>query len=218
VEKYPIGSKIKGKVRNLTDFGAFVEVEEGIDGLIHISDLSWNKRVKHPSEVLKKGDDVEAVILKIDTENQRLSLGLKQLAPNAYDDFFAIHRVGEILDGKIARLTDFGAFVELEEGVEGLVHISEIARERVENAEDHIKTDQAVRVKIIRLEPQDKKIGLSIKAVADGEEADMMSTYQSSGSGGGASLGEISAANAEDGTGKAKKPRKSRATKEADAE
>ena len=119
VEKYPVGSKIKGKVRNLTEFGAFVEVEEGIDGLIHISDLSWTKRVKHPSEVLKKGDVVEAVVLNIDAENQRLSLGLKQLATDMWDEFFAHHKVGDIVEGKIVRLTNFGAFVELARGHRG---------------------------------------------------------------------------------------------------
>ncbi|MGH9365312.1 MAG: S1 RNA-binding domain-containing protein, partial [Thermoanaerobaculia bacterium] len=195
-QKYRIGDRITGKVRNLTDFGAFVEVEEGIDGLIHISDLSWNKRIKHPSEVLKKGDTVEAVILKIDTDNQRLSLGLKQLAPNAYDDFFVIHRVGEILQGRVARLTDFGAFIELEEGVEGLVHVSEIAHERVEKPEDRIQPEHSVRVKIILIYTQEKKIGLSIKAVSVEEDGDLVASYGSSGGSGGASLGELASSNA----------------------
>ncbi|PYT07069.1 MAG: 30S ribosomal protein S1, partial [Acidobacteria bacterium] len=215
-QKYRVGDRITGKVRNLTDFGAFVEVEEGIDGLIHISDLSWNKRVKHPSELVKKGDMVETVILKIDTENQRLSLGLKQLAPNAYDDFFAVHRVGEVLEGKVARLTDFGAFIELEEGVEGLAHVSEIARERIEKPEDRIHPDQPVKVKIIRLDPQEKKIGLSIRAVLEDEEADLLSGYGSSGEPGGASLAEISSANAPmepEGTEPAKPRRKSKTSR-----
>ena len=124
-EKYPVGTRIKGKVRNLTEFGAFVEVEEGIDGLIHISDMSWSKRVKHPSEVLKKGDVVEAMVLSIDAENQRLSLGLKQLATDIWDDFFGRHKVGTIVEGKVTRMTNFGAFVELDEGIEGLIHVSE---------------------------------------------------------------------------------------------
>ena len=203
-QKYRVGDRINGKVRNLTDFGAFVEVEEGIDGLIHISDLSWNKRVKHPSEVLKKGDTVDAVILKIDTENQRLSLGLKQLAPNAYDDFFAIHRVGEVLEGKVARLTDFGAFIELEDGVEGLVHVSEIARERVEKPEDRIQPDQPVTVKIIRLDAHEKKIGLSIKAVVEDQDADAYGSYSAGGTGG-ASLAEIASSNEEQGGGRRRK-------------
>src|SRR5829696_7217223 len=124
-EKYPVGTKIKGKVRNLTEFGAFVEVEEDIDGLIHISDMSWSKRVKHPSEVLKKGDVVEAMVLSIDAENQRLSLGLKQLATDIWDDFFSRHHVGGLIEGKVTRMTNFGAFVELDEGIEGLIHVSE---------------------------------------------------------------------------------------------
>ena len=124
-EKYPVGSKIQGKVRNLTEFGAFVEVEEDIDGLIHISDMSWSKRIKHPSEVLKKGDVVEAMVLNIDAENQRLSLGLKQLATDIWDDFFSRHHVGDTIEGKVVRMTNFGAFVELDEGIEGLIHVSE---------------------------------------------------------------------------------------------
>ena len=124
-EKYPVGTRIKGKVRNLTEFGAFVEVEEDIDGLIHISDMSWSKRIKHPSEVLKKGDVVEAMVLSIDAENQRLSLGLKQLATDIWDDFFSRHQVGATIEGKVVRMTNFGAFVELDEGIEGLIHVSE---------------------------------------------------------------------------------------------
>ncbi len=125
-EKYPVGSKIVGKVRNLTEFGAFVEVEDDIDGLIHISDMSWSKRIKHPSEVLKKGDKVEAMVLNIDAENQRLSLGLKQLATDIWDDFFSRHQVGQTIEGKVVRVTNFGAFVELDEGIEGLIHVSEL--------------------------------------------------------------------------------------------
>ncbi len=124
-EKYPIGTNITGKVRNLTEFGAFVEVEEGIDGLIHISDMSWSKRLKHPSEALKKGDTVEAMVLNIDAENQRLSLGLKQLQTDIWDEFFTAAPVGDAVEGKVVRMTNFGAFVELAEGIEGLIHVSE---------------------------------------------------------------------------------------------
>jgi small subunit ribosomal protein S1 len=168
-EKYPIGSRITGKVRNLTEFGAFVEVEEGIDGLIHISDLSWTKRVKHPSDVLKKGDTVEAVILNIDPENQRLSLGLKQLASDVWDDYFAHHKVGDVVEGKIARLTSFGAFVELAEGVEGLVHVSELDDRRLEKPEEHFKAGDVVAVKLVKVQEAEKKIGLSIRAVKKDE-------------------------------------------------
>ena len=167
-QKYHFGQRIKGIVRNITDFGAFVEVEDGIDGLVHISDLTWDKKVKHPSEILKKGDEVEAVILKIDTENQRLSLGIKQLGPSAYDDFFGAHNPGEVIEGTIVRFADFGAFVELAEGVEGLVHISELSTERVEKAEDHFQIGQKVQVKVLRLDPTERKIGLSIRAVTEG--------------------------------------------------
>ncbi len=165
--KYRVGDRITGTVRNITDFGAFVEVEEGIDGLVHISDLSWTRRIKHPSEVLNKAEEVEAVILKIDSENQRLSLGIKQLQPNVLEDFFQSHRVGDVLSGKIVRLTEFGAFVEVFEDVEGLVHVSEMSHERIENPEDSFAVGQEVRVKVIKMDPVEKKIGLSIKAALD---------------------------------------------------
>jgi small subunit ribosomal protein S1 len=169
VEKYPVASKIKGKVRNLTEFGAFVEVEEGIDGLIHISDLSWTKRVKHPSEVLKKGDVVEAIVLNIDAENQRLSLGLKQLATDIWDEFFSHHKVGDIVEGKVVRITNFGVFAELHEGIEGLVHVSELDEKRIEKAEDHFKIGETYPMKIIKITEGERKIGLSIKAVKQDE-------------------------------------------------
>jgi small subunit ribosomal protein S1 len=164
-EKYEPGSRIEGRVRNLTDFGAFVEVEEGIDGLIHISDLTWNKRVKHPSEVIKKGDTVEAVVLNIDADNQRLSLGLKQLATDIWEEFFNRHKVGDVVEGKIVRLTSFGAFVEIEEGIEGLLHVSELDEERVEKPEDKLKVGESHRMKIIKITEEERKIGLSIRAV-----------------------------------------------------
>jgi small subunit ribosomal protein S1 len=177
-EKYPVGSKIKGKVRNLTEFGAFVEVEEGIDGLIHISDLSWTKRVKHPSEVLKKGDTVEAVVLNIDAENQRLSLGLKQLATDMWDEFFAHHKAGDIVEGKVVRVTNFGAFVELHEGIEGLVHVSELDEKRIEKPEEAVKVGDVYAMKIIKINEGEKKIGLSIKAVKQDEYKQDLDSYR----------------------------------------
>jgi small subunit ribosomal protein S1 len=177
-EKYPIGAKLKGKVRNLTEFGAFVEVEEGIDGLIHISDLSWTKRVKHPSEVLKKGDTVEAIVLNIDAENQRLSLGLKQLATDLWDEFFAHHKVGDVVQGRIARITNFGAFVELAEGIEGLVHVSELDEKRIERPEEAFKPGDIFAMKIIKVNPEEKKIGLSIKAVKQDEYRQDIESYR----------------------------------------
>jgi small subunit ribosomal protein S1 len=167
-DKYPVGSKIVGKVRNLTEFGAFVEVEDDIDGLIHISDMSWSKRIKHPSEVLKKGDKVEAMVLNIDAENQRLSLGLKQLATDIWDDFFSRHQVGQTIEGKVVRVTNFGAFVELDEGIEGLIHVSELedtkGGEKIE-----LQVDQTYPMKIIKLVPSERKIGLSIRAMKSDE-------------------------------------------------
>ncbi len=192
--KYRVGDVITGKVRNITDFGAFVEVEEGIDGLVHISDLSWTKRVKHPSEVLKKGEEVQAVILKIDSENQRLSLGIKQLQPNSLEDFFQGSQVGDVLDGKIVRLTDFGAFVELFEGVEGLVHVSEMSKDRIEKPEDAFSVGQEVRVKIIKLDAVEKKIGLSIKAVQGDEDTATIRSYRDQYGDGSATLGDLASA------------------------
>src|SRR4029078_3626775 len=179
-EKYPVGSKIKGKVRNLTEFGAFVEVEEGIDGLIHISDLSWTKRVKHPSEVLKKGDTVEAVVLNIDAENQRLSLGLKQLATDMGDEFFSHHKVNDIVQGKVVRVTNFGAFVELHEGIEGLVHVSELDEKRIEKPEEAVKVGDVYAMKIIKINEGEKKSGLSIKAVKQDEYKQDLESYRES--------------------------------------
>jgi small subunit ribosomal protein S1 len=190
-QRYEVGARITGKVRNLTDFGAFVEVEEGIDGLIHISDLSWTRRIKHPSEVLKKGDTVEAMILKIDAENQRLSLGLKQLGPNIWDDFFANHKVGDTIVGRIVRLTDFGAFVEIAEGVEGLVHVSELADERIEHPKDRFAVDQTVRAKVIKLDQSERKIGLSVKAAGADEDADDLTDYRSAGRDAGTTIGDV---------------------------
>ncbi|HXV76297.1 MAG TPA: 30S ribosomal protein S1 [Candidatus Polarisedimenticolaceae bacterium] len=189
--KYRIGDKITGTVRNITDFGAFIEVEEGIDGLVHISDLSWTQRVKHPGEVLEKGAEVEAVILKIDSDNQRLSLGIKQLQPNVLEEFVQTHGTGDVLTGKIVRLTEFGAFVELFEGVEGLVHVSELANERIERPEDKFSVGQDVRVKIIKMDPVEKKIGLSIRAALNEPDSAAVEAYFNNQGDGSATLGDL---------------------------
>jgi small subunit ribosomal protein S1 len=166
--RYEVGSIVKGTVRNLTDFGAFVEIEDGIDGLVHISDMSWTKRINHPSEMLEKAQEVEAVILNIDPDAQRLSLGIKQLTTDTYQDFFDRYRVGDVLTGKVVRMTDFGLFVELREGIEGLVHVSELAEERVEKPSDRFAVGDEVVVKIVKVQSDEKKIGLSIReAIAD---------------------------------------------------
>ena len=178
-EKYPVGSKITGTVRNLTEFGAFVEVEEGIDGLIHISDMSWSKRLKHPSDVIKKGDEVEAMVLNIDPENQRLSLGLKQLATDIWDDFFSTTKVGDVVEGKVVRITSFGAFVELAEGIEGLIHVSEF-EDQGRGDKTELKVDETIQMRVIKLSPTERKIGLSVRALTNENfEADWRS-YASS--------------------------------------
>jgi small subunit ribosomal protein S1 len=162
-EKYEEGNIIHGRVRNLTDFGAFVEIEEGIDGLIHISDMSWTKRIEHPSEVLQKGQDVEVAVLSVDAERQRLSLGLKQLRPNIWDKYAENHRQGEVVEGTVTKLTNFGAFIELDEGIEGLVHVSEIADRHVKDPADELKVGDKLKVKILKVDADSHKISLSAK-------------------------------------------------------
>jgi small subunit ribosomal protein S1 len=166
-DKYPTGAIIEGRVRNLTDFGAFIEIEDGIDGLVHVSNLSWTKRIKHPSEVLKKGEKVRAIVLGVEPENRRLSLGVKQLQPDVWDTFFAQHRVGDIIKGKVLRTAQFGAFVEIAEGVEGLCHVSEAVDEFGKQTELQVNDEH--EFKIVKMNQEEKKVGLSLRAV--GEEA-----------------------------------------------
>ena len=166
-ERYPIGSRLSGTVRKFTDFGAFIEVDPAIDGLIHISDLSWNKRVHHPSEVLKLGQKVESVVLSIDPAHRRLSLGLKQLSDDSWESFFARHQEGDLVDCTVVRFADFGAFVEIEEGIEGLLRLNEISEPPPRKAESVLKLAQPLKLRIIRLSRDDRKVGLSLKAAAD---------------------------------------------------
>jgi small subunit ribosomal protein S1 len=166
-DKYPTGAIIEGRVRNLTDFGAFIEIEDGIDGLVHVSNLSWTKRIKHPSEVLKKGEKVRAIVLGVEPENRRLSLGVKQLLPDVWDTFFAQHRVGDVIKGKVLRTAQFGAFVEIAEGVEGLCHVSEAVDQN--HVPVKLDVDSEHEFKIVKMNQEEKKVGLSIRAV--GEEA-----------------------------------------------
>ena len=188
--RYHVGSRVTGKVRSLTDFGAFVEIEDGIDGLVHVSDISWTKRIKHPSDVLKKGQQVDAVITNIDVEGRRLSLSIKDLEPNAWDRFFETHRLGDVVQGRVVRFANFGAFVEIEEGIEGLCHVSELSDERVEKPEDAVKIGQVLPFKILKLDPSQKKIGLSARAVGKDNDPEDVRTYQETGSGM-ATLGEM---------------------------
>jgi small subunit ribosomal protein S1 len=166
-DKYPVGATVEGRVRNLTEFGAFIEIEDGIDGLVHVSNLSWTTRVKHPSEVLKKGDRVKAVVLAIEPDKRRLSLGVKQMQPDVWETFFAQHRIGDIMHGKVLRVAAFGAFVEIAEGIEGLCHNSEAVDENSQPI--RLEPGQEFDFKIIKMNPEEKKVGLSIRAV--GEEA-----------------------------------------------
>jgi small subunit ribosomal protein S1 len=190
-ERYQVGSRVQGRVRNLTDFGAFIEIEDGVDGLVHVSDISWSRRIKHPSELLKKGQEIEAVITSIDIENRRLSLSIKDLEPNAWERFVAEHQPGDVVHGKIARFANFGAFVELEENLEGLCHISELSEEHVEKPESVVQLGQEMDFKILRIDSEGKKIGLSARAVGKDEPVVDTKVYSSEVGSGMASLGEL---------------------------
>ncbi|OGP82820.1 MAG: 30S ribosomal protein S1 [Deltaproteobacteria bacterium RBG_13_65_10] len=167
--KFPIGSQVRGQVKNITNFGIFVGIDEGIDGLVHISDVSWTQRIKHPSEMFKKGDEVEAIVLRIDKENERFSLGIKQLEKNPWENIEARYPVGSEVHGVVTNITDFGVFVKLEEGIDGLVYLSEISRDRVEDPKTVVKEGDEVTALVIKLDPKEQKIGLSMKAVNDKE-------------------------------------------------
>jgi small subunit ribosomal protein S1 len=190
-ERYQVGTRVHGRVRNLTDFGAFIEIEDGVDGLVHVSDISWSRRIKHPSEVLKKGQEIDAVITSIDAENRRLSLSIKDLEPNAWDRFVNEHNPGDVVRGKIARFANFGAFVELDDNLEGLCHISELSEERVEKPEDVVQLGQEMDFKILRIDSDSKKIGLSARAVGKDEPIVDTKVYSSQVGSGMASLGEL---------------------------
>ncbi len=168
--KYPVGDRVRGEVRNITKFGVFVGLEEGIDGLVHVSDISWTEQVKHPSEKFKKGDEVEAVVLKIDRENEKFSLGIKQLLPNPWDGIRKKYPVGTEVTGPVTSVTDFGVFVRLEDGIEGLVYSSELAEERIEQPQDHFSEGQEVTSLVVKVDAAEQKISLSIRAVNDKAE------------------------------------------------
>jgi small subunit ribosomal protein S1 len=167
-ESYPIGAVIEGKIKNITDFGIFIGIEEGIDGLIHVSDLSWTERIKHPSEKYAKGEDIQAVVLKIDKENERFSLGVKQLEPDPWQAAASNYPTGTMVEGTITNVTDFGVFVQLEEGIEGLVHVSEISREKVKTPVGMFNVGDTLKAMVINVSAEDRKIGLSLKALEEG--------------------------------------------------
>lgn len=163
-QKYPPGTRVKGKIRNLTSYGAFLELEEGLDGMIHVSDISWTRKINHPSEVFKKGDEVEAVVLEVDKVNQRIALGVKQLTPDPWENIDQLYKVGDLVTGKVTKLASFGAFVGLQHEIDGLVHISQISEERVDKIKNVLKVGQEVTARVIKIDKAERRIGLSIKA------------------------------------------------------
>jgi len=175
--KHPIGSRVKGKVKSITDFGVFVEIEPGIDGLVHISDLSWTKKIRHPSEVCKKGDELEATVLGIDVENERVSLGVKQLSTDPWDTVAERYPLNTRIHGKVSSVADFGVFVEIEEGIEGLIHISQLSNERVDKPSSLYKVDDELEALVVQVDPKERRIGLSIKALKQHEEREEMQAY-----------------------------------------
>jgi small subunit ribosomal protein S1 len=176
-EKYPIGTTIEGKIKNITDFGLFIGIDEGIDGLVHISDISWTKRIKHPSEIYKKGDLVQAIVLDIDKDNERFSLGVKQLQSDPWDTVSERYSVGKEITGTITNLTDFGIFVELEEGIEGLVHVSEISKEKIKTPVGKFNVGDVITAKVMNINTEERRIGLSIKRLEMDDEQSMLSDY-----------------------------------------
>jgi small subunit ribosomal protein S1 len=173
-QTYPVGTRVKGLVRNITNFGIFVGLEEGIDGLVHVSDISWTEQIKHPSEKFKKGDEVEAVVLKIDKENEKFSLGIKQLETNPWEEILKKYPVGSEVTGEVTNVADFGAFVRLEDGIEGLIYSSELAAERVESPSDVVQAGQQVTALVTRVDPVEQKISLSIRALSDREQREAL--------------------------------------------
>ena len=161
---YPVGARVRGKVRNLTNYGAFVELEDGIDGMVHVSDMSWTRRINNPAEVMKKGDDVEAIVLDVDVDQQRISLGVKQTQTDPWSEIDRKYRIGDLVNGKVSKIANFGAFIELSDEIDGLVHVSQLAEQRVENVKDVVKVGQDVTARVIKIDKEDRRIGLSIKA------------------------------------------------------
>ncbi len=190
-EKYPVGTKVVGRVKTVTDFGIFIGFDEGVDGLVHVSEMSWTKKIKHPGELYKKGQQVEAVVLNIDRNNERFSLGIKQLTPDPWKDVARRYRKGDVVSGKVTNVTDFGAFVELEEGIEGLVHVSEISREKVEKPSDVLKVGDTLSAIVLHIDPHERRIGLSIKGLKEKAEKAEVAKYISDQGSTSPSLGEL---------------------------
>ncbi len=190
-EKYPVGTKVLGRVKTITDFGIFIGFEEGVDGLVHVSEISWTKKIKHPGELYKKGQEIEAVVLNIDSKNERFSLGIKQLTPDPWKEVSRRYRRGEVVTGKVTNVTDFGAFVELEEGIEGLVHVSEISREKIERPSDVLKVGDTVSAIVLHIDSHERKIGLSLRGVTEKAEKAEIEKYISNQGPPTSTLGEL---------------------------
>ena len=192
-ERYHVGDRVHGKIRNLTDFGAFVEIEDGVDGLVHVSDISWSKKVKHPKDLLSRDQEIDAIITGIDTAGRRMSLSIKDITPSAWESFVAIHKAGDTVRGKVSRIAEFGVFVELGDELEGLCHISELSDERIERADEVVKVGQEMDFKILRVDHENRKIGLSARAVSSSVESATGDgrSYTTEAKGGMASLGEL---------------------------
>jgi small subunit ribosomal protein S1 len=190
-QRYPVGTTIEGRIKNITDFGVFIGIDEGIDGLVHISDISWTKRIKHPSELYKKGQTVQAVVLNIDKENERFSLGIKQLATDPWDEVPSKYKPGTRVTGTVTNVTDFGVFVELEEGIEGLIHVSELSKDKSGNPLSRFNVDDVIQAKVINVSRGEKKIGLSIKRLEESEDREIYKSYLDSRNGATSNLGEI---------------------------
>jgi small subunit ribosomal protein S1 len=190
-EKYPVGTTIEGKIKNITDFGIFIGIDEGIDGLVHISDISWTRRIKHPSELYRKGQEVQAVVLNIDKANERFSLGIKQLAVDPWDEVPERYRPSTRITGRVTNITDFGVFVELEEGIEGLIHVSELTKEKGGNPLSRFKVDDVIQAKVINVNKGDKKIGLSVRKLEESDDKEIYNNYLNSKMEATSNLGEL---------------------------
>jgi small subunit ribosomal protein S1 len=190
-EKYPVGTRVTGKVKTITDFGVFVGFDEGIDGLIHISEMSWTKKIKEPTEIYKKGQEVEAVVLNIDRENERFSLGVKQLTADPWEEIPKRYRVGKRVKGKVTNATDFGVFVELENGIEGLIHVSELSKEKVQDPSDVVTVGETVSALVINIDSKERKIGLSVRSLKEKDEKEEVEKYMASQASATPSLGRL---------------------------
>ncbi|MGD0398396.1 MAG: 30S ribosomal protein S1 [Syntrophobacteraceae bacterium] len=190
-QKYPVGTTIAGKIKNITDFGIFIGIDEGIDGLVHISDISWTKRVKHPSEVFRKNQEVQAIVLNIDKDNERFSLGIKQLESDPWESIPQRYPMGSVVSGPITNVTDFGLFVELEEGIEGLVHVSEISKDKIKSPVGQFKPGDTISAKVINISAKDRKIGLSVKKIEEHDERSNYDEYMSTSKAATSNFGEL---------------------------